>query len=127
MAPATVQPRQPRTAEHTREPGRTQLTDIQIYAANQMHPTSIHTGQHVRFLYLPNGKYTPPEQGKPVEWAALQNDAGRTVDVTWTQPGVIFRNRLRTIRTTLLHRMHSLSPTPVYRVADCIGELEFLD
>jgi hypothetical protein len=127
MAPTPVQPRQHATSNHPHEPGRSQLTDIRIYAANQMHPADIHAGQHVRFLYLPNGKYTTPEQGKPVEWGTVQNDTGRTIDVTWTQPGAIFRNRLRTIRTTLLRRMHSPSPTPVYRVADCIGELEFLD
>lgn len=103
------------------------MNEILLLVGNELIPVRIREGQHVRFLFLPSGPRTTERQIKPVAKATLENSDGRVINVSWLQPGGLFRHRIVTRHAPLMRRMNRVDGRTVYRFDECIGRLEFLD
>lgn len=95
------------------------MASIKIFMDNTIYPVEIYKGQHISFCYLPSGEQTAPGREEQVRKATLENESGRTINVTWDAVGGLFGNRIVTKRAPLLRRMAGRPDT--YRFDRCIG------
>lgn len=64
--------------------GEIRLAEIRIFIGQAMYPLEIQQGQHVSFEYCPLGcNHTPDGMKEQVSDAVIENDNGRTIQVTW--------------------------------------------
>lgn len=95
------------------------MTRMYIFADNQLHPCDLEEGQHLSFVYRPQGRMTRPGKEEPVADATVERVSPRTVTVQYLRAGGLFGNRLVTWRVILLRRMGGTSmDAPVYRLDD---------
>lgn len=90
---------------------------------NTIYPVEIYKGQHISFYYLPAGEHTVPGREEQVQKATLENESGRTINVTWEAVGGLFKNKIVTKHAPLLRRMMGASDT--YQFDKCIGGPQF--
>ena len=99
------------------------MASIKIFMGNTLYPAEVHKGQHISFYYLPAGEHTASGREEPVHKATLENDSGRTINVTWKAVGGLFKNKIVTKHAPLLRRMMGAPDT--YQFDKCIGSPQF--
>jgi hypothetical protein len=99
------------------------VASIKVFMANTIYPVEIYKGQHISFYYLPAGEQTASGHEEQVRKATLENESGRTINVTWDAVGGLFKNKIVTKHAPLLRRM--MGSTDTYRFDKCIGNPQF--
>ena len=66
------------------------------------------------------GEHTAPGREEQVQKATLENESGRTINVTWEAVGGLFKNKIVTKHAPLLRRMMGASDT--YQFDKCIAK-----
>lgn len=99
------------------------MASIKVFMGNTIYPVEIYKGQHISFYYLPAGEHTAPGREEQVQKATLENESGRTINVTWEAVGGLFKNKIVTKHAPLLRRMMGSPDT--YQFDKCIGGPQF--
>lgn len=99
------------------------MASIKIFMDNTLYPCEVYAGQHLSLVFLPAGRQTAPGHEEIVQKATLENDSGRTINVTWDAVGGLFKNKIVTKHAPLLRRMMGRPDT--YRFDDCIAQPRF--
>lgn len=99
------------------------MASIKVFMANTIYPVEVYKGQHISFCYLPAGEQTAPGHEEQVRKATLENESGRTINVTWDAVGGLFKNKIVTKHAPLLRRM--MGSTDTYQFDKCISNPQF--
>lgn len=99
------------------------MASIKVFMGNTIYPVEIYKGQHISFYYLPAGEHAAPGREEQVQKATLENESGRTINVTWEAVGGLFKNKIVTKHAPLLRRMMGAPDT--YQFDKCIGGPQF--